>query len=118
MTRDAQTANRDWAAFLLGQKDIDTPEVRTALLAAAEDEDVYVRAEAICGLAQRDTSLALPLVQRELSGESVAMPIFEAATIVAHPSLAADLRRFVEPSGNVSLDRLAVEALQACEEAG
>ena len=68
MMRDKDPANRDWATLLLAQQDFDTPRVRDALLGAAEDENEYVRAEAILGLAQRDKALALPLLQRELRG--------------------------------------------------
>jgi HEAT repeat protein len=115
MTRDENPANRDWATLLLAQQDIDTPQLRDALLGAAEDESEYVRAEAILGLAQRDNALALPLLQRELSSAVVPLPLFEAAAIVAHPSLAADLRAFADPSGDDFLDGLAIEALRACE---
>ena len=115
MTSDPHPANRDWATLLLAQQEIDTADVRGALLRAAEDENEYVRAEAILGLAQRDKTLALPFLQRELSGEFVPLPLFEAASIVAHPSLATDLRAFVEPSGDDFLDGLALEALGACE---
>ena len=115
MTSDAHPANRDWATLLLAQQDIDTPDVRGALLRAAGDENEYVRAEAILGLAQRDKTLALPLLQRELSGEFVPLPLFEAASIVAHPSLATDLRAFADPSGDEFLDGLALKALEACE---
>jgi hypothetical protein len=66
-------------------------------------------------LAQRDKALALPLLQRELSGGVVPLPLFEAAAIVADPSLASDLRAFAQPSGDDFLDGLAVEALRACE---
>ena len=115
MTRDKDLANRDWATLLLAQEEIDTPEVRDALLRAAEDEHECVRAEAILGLAQRDKSLALPLLQRELRGEQVAMPVFEAAALVADGSLADDLREFASPSGDVFLDELATKTLAACE---
>ncbi|MBA2636525.1 MAG: HEAT repeat domain-containing protein, partial [Sphingomonas sp.] len=86
LTRDEHSANRDWATLLLAQQDTDTAEVREALLGAAEDENEYVRAEAILGLAQRDKALALPLLQRELGHERVAVPLFEAAALVADPS--------------------------------
>ena len=115
MTRDRDPANRDWATLLLAQQDIDTSTVRNALLSAAEDEHEYVRAEAILGLAQRDKGLALPLLQRELRGEHVAMPLFEAAALVADQSLADDLREFANPSDDGFLDELATKALAACE---
>lgn len=54
MTRDDDRSNRDWATFLLSQEDADTPEIRSALRSAADDEDDYVRAEALLGLARRD----------------------------------------------------------------
>ena len=114
---DEHPINRDWATFLLAQHDVDTLSVRDALLRAAVDENEYVRGEAILGLAQRDKALALPFLKRALSGEFVPMQLFEAAAIVADPSLAADLRAFAEPSGDDALDAVALEALEACEAA-
>ena len=58
MTRDDDVSNRDWATMLLSQQEVDTPEVRDALLRAANDEVADVRAEAIEGLAQRDQDLS------------------------------------------------------------
>lgn len=115
MTQDENPKNRDWATFLLWQQDVDTPEVRNALLSAGQDDDAAVRAEAIRGLAELAPDLSLPLIRRELAGSSVSAPIFEAAAIVADPSLAEDLRAFQGRSANRSLDRLAEEALSACE---
>jgi hypothetical protein len=115
LTRDEHPANRDWATLILAQQDADTADVRQALLAAAEDDNEYVRAEAILGLAQRDTASALPLLQRELGGDRVALPLFEAAALVADASLIDDLRAFANPSGDAFMDELATKALQACE---
>jgi hypothetical protein len=117
LMRDKHPANRDWATLLLAQQDLDTKEVREALLTAAEDENEYVRAEAILGLAQRDRTLALPLIRRELGRERVAVPLFEAAALAADPSLVEDLRDFAVPCGHASLDELAAKALSACEAA-
>jgi hypothetical protein len=117
MTRDADCANRDWATMLLAQEEIDTDEVRAALVKAAADEDENVRAEAILGLAQRDRDLALPFLRKVLSGPAASMPIFEAAALVADPSLIDDLRCFAEPSDNAFLDGYTLEALAACEAA-
>lgn len=117
LMRDEHPANRDWATLLLSQQDLDTDEVRQALLAAADDENEYVRAEAILGLAQRDKALALPLIRRELGHERVAVPLFEAAALVGDPSLVDDLRDFVAPSKDAVLDELAARALNACEDA-
>ncbi|HEX8469346.1 MAG TPA: HEAT repeat domain-containing protein [Allosphingosinicella sp.] len=118
MTRDPDRSNRDWAALLLSQQDGDTPEIRAALLEAARDEDEYVRAEALCGLAARDPALALPLLQEALAADSVALTVFEAAALAPHPSLVGPLRAFTEPSANAFLDRMVLKALAACEASG
>ena len=115
MTRDPDRANRDWAALLLGQQDVDTAEIREALLGAAKDEDDVVRAEAILALAQRDPDLALPILRNALAGDRACAALFEAAILIADQSLADDLRAFAQPSDNAFLDRLAAEALAACE---
>lgn len=115
MTRDEDRSNRDWATLLLSQQDVDTPQVRDALTIAAQDEDNVVRAEAILGLAQRDRALALPFARNELMSDYACMSIFEAATLIAHPSLAELLRPWVQPSDDEYLDHLAREALDACE---
>ncbi|PXA83288.1 lyase [Caulobacter sp. D4A] len=118
LTGDADASNRDWAVFLLAQAEIDTPAVREALLQAARhDDDDVVRAEAMLGLAQRDPGLALPLVREALAGGAAALPLFEAATLCAHPSLIADLKVWAEPSDEPYIDQLAAEALAACEAA-
>ena len=117
LTRDNDRSHRDWATMLLAQQDADTIAIRTALCAAADDEDDIVRAEAICGLAMRAPALALPLVARELAGESACMALFEAAEILAHPSLIDIVRIWAEPSDSTMLDDAALRALRACEQA-
>ncbi|PVM92114.1 lyase [Caulobacter radicis] len=117
LTADADRSNRDWAVLLLSQEEVDGPEVREALLRAAEDEDDIVRAEAMLGLAQRDANLALPFVQAALAAEAVAGPALEAAALCAHPSLVADLKVWAEPSDEAYIDALAADALAACEAA-
>jgi hypothetical protein len=115
MTRDDDVSNRDWATMLLASEEADTPEIRDALLSAANDENGVVRAEALVGIAQRDRGLALPLVLKALSGKWASMPVFEAATLVADPALVDVLRPWTEPSDDEWLDQLAREALAACE---
>ncbi len=116
MTRDPDRANRDWAALLLSQQDIDTPEVRAALRAAANDQDAYVRAEAICGLAGRDPAGALTLVRRELDAGYASVAILEAATLLAHPSLLDVLQDYAEPSDDPWLDKLVLDAIATCSD--
>lgn len=117
MTRDKDLSNRDWATFLLAREEIDTPFIRDALLAAANDESDMVRAEAVLGLAKRDPHLALPLIQKALKAETVTIPILEAATVCAHPSLIKDLRIWAQPSDDPLIDQFAADALEVCEKA-
>lgn len=115
MTRDADRSNRDWATFLLSQQDVDTQQVRDALTVSAQDEDDVVRAEAILGLAQRDKALALPFAKIALIGDYGCMPLFEAAALIADPSLVEFLLPWVETSEDDYLDELAREAMLACQ---
>jgi HEAT repeat protein len=115
MTRDEDRSNREWATFLLTQQEIDTPAVRDALIRGAADDDFVVRAEAVLDLAKRDPALALPRVQEALRTGSVAVPMLEAAALCADRSLVRDLRRWAEPSNEPLLDKLASDALAACQ---
>jgi len=115
MTRDDDVSNRDWATLLLSQEEADTPEIRAALLNAINDTDPIVRSEALLGIAQRDTQLALPFALVALSGDQVSMAVLEAAEIIADPALLESLRPWTEPSDNEWLDELAWKALRACE---
>ena len=94
-TRDEDLSNRDWATMLLAQQAIDTPEIRDALVAATNDEDACVRGEALQGLAERDTGVALPILLRELEQDDCAYATFQAARIVANPALLKGLRRWM-----------------------
>jgi hypothetical protein len=115
LTKDADCSNRDWATMLLAGHGPKTDEVRDALLAAAEDEDEIVRAEAIEGLVERDRENALALVKRELSGDFVSVPLFYAATQLADSSLVPLLEPFAVPSGDDYIDGIAEDALKACQ---
>jgi HEAT repeat protein len=114
MTADDDAANRDWATMLLAQQNIDTLQVREALLRSAHDADENVRSEAILGLAQRDPVIALPLIREALAQDSVQLEIFEAAEIVASPQLVALLLPFSEPGKDQSIDEQVLRALEAC----
>jgi HEAT repeat protein len=116
LTRDPDRANRDWATMLLAQMELDTVAVREALFKAATDEDLYVRGEAILGLAIRDPALALPLIRSALQEEFVCVQIFEAVVQAPDPSLVEALRPFADDGGE-SIDQLARDAFAACVQA-
>jgi hypothetical protein len=114
---DADVSNRDWATMTLAMQDIDTPMVRNALFAAAEDQDSCVRAEALEGLADRNRDMALPLLQRELMRDECGYATFKAARSIAHPSLLAGLRNWRRRGGAPWIDDTIGEAIAACEAA-
>ena len=117
LTKDTDRSNRDWAAMLLGHNGPQTDEVRDALLHAADDEDQYVRGEAIQALVERDRAAAFRLVKRELEKDFVCVAIFDAAAELAEPSLVTLLEPFAEPSGDDHMDSVAKYALTKCEDA-
>ena len=114
---DADVSNRDWATMTLAMQDIDTSIVRNALLAAAEDQDCCVRAEALEGLADRDRDMALPLLHRELMRDECGYGTFKAALSIAHPSLLAGLRKWRGRGGAPWIDDIIGDSIAACEAA-
>lgn len=103
-TTDAVVSNRDWATMVLAGHAPDTPDVRAALLAATEDVDPCVRGEALQGLAERDMGCALPLVRRELGRDECSYATFQAAEVVADPSLLEGLHAWVGRGGASWID--------------
>jgi HEAT repeat protein len=114
MTFDQDSTNRDWATMLLAQEQIDTENVRSALLRAVRDDYEAVRAEALLGLAKIDPKLALPYAIEALAGDSASMPVFEAAEMIANPALIPALQPWLYGSENSFVDDWAQLALQAC----
>lgn len=114
-TRDVDLSNRDWATMTLAMKDIDTPEVRNALIAAADDVDCCVRGEALEGIAERDADLALPLLRLELTRDECAFATFRAAQIIADPSLLSGLLKWKGRGGAPWIDDTIDDAILACE---
>ena len=115
LTADPDPSNRDWATFILGSHDIDTPAIRAVLVARADDPVERVRAEAIRGLARKDPLLALPYVKRALEAKSATVNVFEAAAIVADPSLVERLSTFAKATDDEGMDQLVEDALLACQ---
>ncbi|WP_421732328.1 HEAT repeat domain-containing protein [Cellulomonas sp.] len=69
LTADLDPQVRDWACFTLGQQwqEVDTPELRRALVDRLDDIDLDTRHEALVGLSLRQDQRALPYVRAELS---------------------------------------------------
>jgi HEAT repeat protein len=114
-TRDPDKSNRDWATMALGMYGPDTQITRDALIAAADDEDCDVRGEAIEALAERDASIALPLVQRDLSRSPCGYGVFVAAALIADPRLIEPLKKFDRDTDAGWMDELIRDAIRACQ---
>jgi len=68
LSRDDDAGVRDWATFGLGAlSNVDTPELRQALVERLHDGDAQVRGEAMCGLARRKDMRAAHAIIDELA---------------------------------------------------
>lgn len=115
MVSDEDRTNRDWAAFLISGLAMDTPAIRQALHAAAQDSDKDTRDEAIVGLARRDRGSAMKLLIPRLKNE-VSLVLLEAAAILGEREL-VQLLSFLKRDGVIT-ERLQKHwkiALKACK---
>ena len=115
LTKHTQEDVRDWATFVLSQTELNTPLVRNALIAAAEDEWADVRAEALEGLAMRAPDTACALVERELRSGFISVPLFKAASYVGSPLLLDALEYALQGEDLDNPDRIVMEGLVALE---
>jgi HEAT repeat protein len=118
LSRDPDDLVRDWATFGLGtQIDVDTPEIRAALLARVSDEDEETRGEALLGLARRhDPRVLEPLIKElEYYPEARYNHSLEAAGEMADARLLPVLTRLKQSAG--ADDKQLDEAIQRCAEA-
>lgn len=115
LVADDDRANRDWAAFLIAGLSLDSPDIRAALLVAANDTDVDTRDEAIVGLARRDHKAALELL-KPLLNEEIGEVLLEAATILGDRSLVPALKTIEHwEGGDESIREQLRVAIMACE---
>jgi len=111
MLRDEDSDVRDWAAFALGVRENDNPELRDALARLLFDADDETAAEAAYALALRKDPRVLPVLERAFEQPEVGRLYFEAAGALADPALLPKLRELREGGfGDADLDR----AIEAC----
>jgi HEAT repeat protein len=79
MSNDEDELVRDWATCGLGGIDLDTPEIRAALLARVADEDEITRGEALVGLARRKDQRGIEPLIKEFGLLPVLMQLKESA---------------------------------------
>jgi HEAT repeat protein len=112
MLRDEDSDVRDWAAFALGTRENDTPELRDALARLLFDAAEDTAAEAAYALARRKDPRVLPVLERAFTQPAVGRHYFEAAAALADPALLPALTRLrAEGLTDADLDR----AIEACQ---
>ena len=116
LTRDPEAHVREWATFALGtQVEVDTPDLRDALMERVADNDDDTRCEALVGLARRGDRRVLPALQSSLSSDSVCSMEVEAAALIGDPLL---LKELVALREWWDVDKaLLDEAIRACSNA-
>jgi HEAT repeat protein len=113
LTRDSEAQVRNWATFAIGsQVEVDTPQIRDALLDRVGDADDDTRYEALVGLARRGDRRVLPALHKELACESVSTLAIEAAALIGEPQLITELIA-LRGRWDGDLDQLE-QAIRAC----
>lgn len=116
LTSDPEESVRDWTMFALGsQSEVDTPEIRDALVRGITDQSEVVRGEALIGLAIRhDDRVIEPIIRALQAWETAKYPHFaiDAAEAIASPKLLPTLLRIQQgiDSGDTRFD----EAIRRC----
>jgi HEAT repeat protein len=87
MLRDEDADVRDWAAFALGSRENDTPELRDALARLLFDAAEDTAAEAAYALARRKDPRVLPVLERALAQPGIGRLYVEAAAALGDPAL-------------------------------
>jgi hypothetical protein len=123
LSADPDGETRSWATFSLATfTEVDTPEIREALLVRLSDPRDDARGEAMVGLARRKDPRVLDLLLKELTSKNVGMEAIEAAEELCDPKLIpalVDLKNWW-PAGSRSnaewLDRIIASCAEATAE--
>lgn len=102
LSADPDEDVRDWATFGLGSRiEVDTPEIRNALLARVTDEHVDTRAEAIEGLIRRHDPHCVEIILAALAdSERCGSLILKAAETLGDPRFYPALFKIQEECAN------------------
>lgn len=122
LLRDPDPDVRDWAAFGFQLVEVDSPRIRSELLALTDDPVGDTAAEATAALAQRGDTRVVPLIRAELGRDDVGNIWVQAATALPDGSYLPALRRLVEnrldDAPPAPSARELSEAIDAAEAAG
>jgi HEAT repeat protein len=114
MTTDDDSVVRDWATFAVATlSNVDTPEVRSALVARLKDEDADTRGEAMRGLATRRDDRVVPAIVAELQLASVSDLAVEAAAEMPRAEYVPFLQALTESNPTASNIYVALDACKA-----
>lgn len=120
LSNDTDYDVRNWATFGLGsQCDIDTGELREALINRSEDPDPEIRGEALIGLARRKDAKVIDKVKKELDGEFFGGWAISAAELYPQKSYIPLLLSLSKKLGSEDSEYFMKDiksALTACEE--
>ncbi|RKG52507.1 hypothetical protein D7X30_33405 [Corallococcus sp. AB011P] len=121
LSRDSDDAVREWATFTLGSeaREVDTPELREALVDRLSETHVKIRGEALLGLALRKDARVLEPLRRVLEGPVVTTLDVEAAQALEDvsllPLLLGHREAFDEEDEDHELRAVLFEAIHALE---
>ncbi|MET0263595.1 MAG: HEAT repeat domain-containing protein [Rariglobus sp.] len=122
LSKDPDDATRDWATFgLASMTDMDTAELRDALVARLTDLDPEIRGEAMVGLASRGDERVRPAIEKELCGPFHGDWSLEAAEKFACPEwvpLIEAQAKALHPEDKDAFAASFESALKACRHAG
>lgn len=91
--------------------ELDTPQLRQALLARTEDSDEETRGEAIVGLARRRDVRVVAVIERELCRPDVATLVVEAVREFPQPSFLAGMKQLDRETWDLEA---VADAIAAC----
>jgi HEAT repeat protein len=112
LSSDESAKVRDWATFGLGSmSEIDSPEIRNALVARLDDPDEDTRGEAIVGLSVRKDERVIAAILSALEERSCRSLVFEACEVFPHATFLPRLREFFEANPD---DKDIADAVSAC----
>jgi hypothetical protein len=107
---------RNWATFGLGtQIEKNTKEIKNALWARVEDENIHARSEAIIGLANRKDKKVNEQIGKEIAKQSFNALIFDAITTLKAKEFLPTLKKILkETKGDESINKSWLKDLKEC----
>lgn len=117
LSDDVDEHVRDWATLGLVNLNLDTPQIKNALLKRLIDKNEDIRIEAICGLAELKEPSVFEVIENELDKSDVALEIMEAAGNLQDKRLLPRLYKLHEKLGGSSPTELR-ESIKRLEKTG